>query len=156
MWNRQKVTCLILLLIDATYFKHKFFDHWYKKTKFSNVLIKITTDWLNESLKYFLSYIGPLKTEDSENLSNSFPFSAIPLLIFHHPEFQMVVNGLVDLINSKYEQLQSLMDTNRHEVCSRTFVTVHRKKGWLCSRLNWFICSSTNYLNESKDYESLI
>lgn len=59
---------------------------------------------------------GPLKSEDSENLSNSFPFSAVPLLILHHPEFQMVVNGLVDLINSKYEQLQSLMDTNRHEV----------------------------------------
>ena len=39
--------------------------------------------------------------EDSESLSNSFPFSVIPLLMFHHPEFQTVANGLVDTINIK-------------------------------------------------------
>jgi len=54
--------------------------------------------------------------EDSENLSNSFPFSVIPLLMFHHPEFQTVANGLVDTINTKYDQLQGVLNENSHEV----------------------------------------
>ena len=63
-------------------------------------------------------YTGPINTENCENLSNSFPFSAIPLLISSHPDFQMVVNSLIDMVNHKYEQLQGLLDDNRHEVRS--------------------------------------
>ncbi|XP_066936754.1 protein retinal degeneration B-like [Clytia hemisphaerica] len=59
---------------------------------------------------------GPLKTDDFENLSNTFPFSAIPLLMFHHPDFQLVCNSLVDMINQKYEQLQGILNEDRHEV----------------------------------------
>ena len=59
---------------------------------------------------------GPLRTDDFENLSNTFPFSAIPLLMFHHPDFQLVCNSLVDMINQKYEQLQGILNEDRHEV----------------------------------------
>lgn len=60
-----------------------------------------------------------MHTEDEyDYLSNSFPFSSLPLLILQSPDFHNGVYGMVEMINSKYKEMlaSNVLDEMNHEV----------------------------------------
>lgn len=56
--------------------------------------------------------------DDYDHLSNSFPFSSLPLLILQSAKFHKAVYSMVEIINSKYKEMLAgnVLDEMNHEV----------------------------------------